>query len=319
MKNDKCLVCYQPLDADSINFHTRCCKNLFGTATAPLLPYSLDQMYELANEVVRRSVTVTGVQAKLSMDIETYKETKKGTRFTIVGLWGGYILKPPSELYNQLPEIEDVTMHLAEIIKIKTVAHSLIRLSSGELAYITKRIDRANNRKLAMEDMCQLTERLTEDKYKGSMEQIGKIVGKYSANSGFDVLELFEVTLFSFLTGNADMHLKNFSLIREFDGSLVLSPAYDLVATKLVIPKDEEETALTINGKKRNLTLNDFKEYAKSLAINEKTFQNSLEKFQLSISLMLDFVDSSFLTSQSKGAYKQLIVDRARAINLKLI
>jgi serine/threonine-protein kinase HipA len=313
----KCLACYQPLDKGLTDFHTRCSKNLFGTAAAPLLPYSLDQMYELANEVVRRSVTVTGVQAKLSMDIETYKETKKETRFTIVGLWGGYVLKPPSDQYNQLPEIEDVTMHLAEIAKIKTVSHSLIRLSSGELAYITKRIDRIDSKKLAMEDMCQLTERLTEDKYKGSMEQIGKIIRKYSMNSGLDMLELFEITLFSFLTGNADMHLKNFSLIRESDGSIVLTPAYDLVATKLVIPQDNDEAALTINGKKRNLTLNDFKEFARFLTINDKTVQNSLEKIQSSIPLWLEFINRSFLTNQWKSIYRQLIEDRAKAVKLK--
>jgi serine/threonine-protein kinase HipA len=250
------------------------------------------------------------------MDIETYKEAKKDTRFTIVGLWGGYILKPPSDQYGQLPEIEDVTMHLAEVTKIKTVSHSLIRLKSGELAYITKRIDREDGKKLAMEDMCQLTERLTEDKYKGSMEQIGKIVRKYSVNSGLDVLELFEITLFSFLTGNTDMHLKNFSLIRESDGSIVLAPAYDLVSTKLVIPQDEEETALTINGKKGNLKLIDFKEYARSLVINDKTVQNSLEKFKSSIPLMLEFIDRSFITDQLKVTYKQLINTRAKAIKL---
>jgi len=311
----KCLACYQPHDKNLIDFHARCSKKLFGTATAPLLPYSLEQMYELANEVVRRSVTVTGVQAKLSMDIETYKETKKETRFTIVGLWGGYVLKPPSDQYEYLPEIEDVTMHLAKIMKIKTVSHTLIRLKSGELAYLTKRIDRVQDKKLAMEDMCQLTERLTEDKYKGSMEQIGKIIRKYSDNSGLDVLALFEIALFSFLTGNADMHLKKFSLIRESDGSVVLAPAYDLVATKLVIPQDTEETALTINGKKRNIILNDFKGFAKSLGLNEKTLQNSLDKIQSSIPLMLDFIDQSFLTNQLKKSYKQLIEDRAKAVN----
>jgi serine/threonine-protein kinase HipA len=314
--SDKCLACYHPLEKNLIDFHIRCSKKLFGTATAPLLPYSLEQMYELANEVVRRSVTVPGVQAKLSMDIATYKETKKETRFTIVGLWGGYVLKPPSDQYEYLPEIEDVTMHLAEIMKIKTVSHSLIRLKSGELAYLTKRIDRVEGKKLAMEDMCQLTERLTEDKYKGSLEQIGKIIKKYSDNSGLDALGLFEITLFSFITGNADMHLKNFSLIRESDDSVVLAPAYDLVATKLVIPQDTEETALTMNGKKRNITLNDFKGFAKSLGLNEKTLQNSLDKIQSSISVLLDFIDQSFLTNQLKKGYKQLIEDRAKAVKL---
>jgi serine/threonine-protein kinase HipA len=315
--NDKCLACYQPLDKNLIDFHARCSKNLFGTAVAPLLPYSLEQMYELANEVVRRSVTVTGVQAKLSMDIETYKETKKERRFTIVGLWGGYVLKPPSDQYTYLPEIEDVTMHLAELMKIKTVSHTLIRLKSGELAYLTKRIDRVEGKKKAMEDMCQLTERLTEDKYKGSMEQIGKIIRKYSDNSGLDALGLFEITLFSFLTGNADMHLKNFSLIRESDGSVVLAPAYDLVATKLVIPQDTEETALTINGKKRNITLNDLKGFAKSLGLNEKTLQNSLDKIQSSIPLLLDFINQSFLTDQLKDDYKKLIKNRAKTVRLR--
>jgi len=315
--SDKCLACYQPLDKNLIDFHTRCSKKLFCTATAPLLPYSLEQMYELANEVVRRSVTVTGVQAKLSMDIETYRETKKETRFTIVGLWGSYVLKPPSDQYKYLPEIEDVTMHLAEITNIKTVSHSLIRLKSGELAYLTKRIDRVENKKLAMEDMCQLTERLTEDKYKGSMEQIGKIIRKYSDNSGLDALGLFEITLFSFLTGNADMHLKNFSLIRESDNSVVLAPAYDLVATKLVIAQDPEETALTMNDKKRNITLNDFKGFAKSLELNEKTLQNSLEKIQASIQLMINFIDKSFLTDQLKNDYKKLIENRAKTIRLR--
>jgi len=315
--SDKCLACYQPLDKGLNDFHTRCSKKLFGTVTAPLLPYSLEQMYELANEVVRRSVTVTGVQAKLSMDIETYRETKKETRFTIVGLWGSYVLKPPSDQYKYLPEIEDVTMHLAEITNIKTVSHSLIRLKSGELAYLTKRIDRVENKKLAMEDMCQLTERLTEDKYKGSMEQIGKIIRKYSDNSGLDALGLFEITLFSFLTGNADMHLKNFSLIRESDNSVVLAPAYDLVATKLVIAQDPEETALTMNDKKRNITLNDFKGFAKSLELNEKTLQNSLEKIQASIQLMINFIDKSFLTDQLKNDYKKLIENRAKTIRLR--
>ena len=315
--SNKCLACYQPLDKGLIDFHTRCSKKLFGTLTAPLLPYSLEQMYELANEVVRRSVTVTGVQAKLSMDIATYKETKKETRFTIVGLWGCYVLKPPSDQYEYLPEIEDVTMHLAEMAKIKTVSHSLIRLKSGELAYLTKRIDRVDGKKLAMEDMCQLTERLTEDKYKGSMEQIGKKIRKYSYNSGLDALALFEITLFSFLTGNADMHLKNFSLIRESDDSVVFAPAYDLVATKLVISQDREETALTINGKKQNINLNDFKGFAKSLDLNEKTLQNSLEKIQVSIPSMINFIDKSFLTDQLKDAYKKLIENRAKTIMLR--
>jgi len=316
MKNNKCLVCYKILDNDEVDFHPRCSKRLFGTSSPPVIPYSINQMYELANEVIRNSVAVPGVQAKLSMDIESYRETKKEYRFTIVGLWGGYVLKPPSEQYSHLPEIEDATMHLAEIAKIRTVPHSLIRLKSGELAYVTKRIDRMKDRKLAMEDMCQLSGRLTEDKYKGSIEQIGKIVQTYSSHPGLDLIELFEVTIFSFLTGNADMHLKNFSLIRQSHSSITLSPAYDLVSTKLAIPQDTEETALTINGKKRNLNINDFIALGKNFSLNERSVQNSLGSLKVNIPKFFEFIELSFLIDTLKKDYKQLIEDRAGSIDL---
>jgi serine/threonine-protein kinase HipA len=149
-------------------------------------------------------------------------------RFTIVGLWGDYILKHPTKRYRNLPELEDLTMHLAELSGIDVVPHSLIRLNSGKLSYITKSIDRLNEYKIHMEDMCQLTERLTEHKYQGSYEQIGKAIINYS-----------EQVIFSFLTGNADMHLKNFSLIDKPEMGYVLCPAYDMVASSLLVEGDD--------------------------------------------------------------------------------
>ncbi len=215
--NKKCLYCYQPLGESENDFHVKCAKRIFGTAQAPVLGYSLSQMQELAKEVVQNQVTVPGVQAKLSFHFEP----KRGedNRLTLVGVWGNYILKPPTTQFANLPENEDLTMHLANLLKIKTVPHSLIRLKSGEFAYITKRIDRVKEAKLPMEDLCQLSERLTEDKYKGSMEQIGKVIMQHSSNPLFDAQIFFELTLFSFLTGNADMHLKNFSLIDYDSGN----------------------------------------------------------------------------------------------------
>lgn len=133
-----------------------------------------------------------------------------------------------------MPGVEDLTMHLAEIAKINIVPHSLIRLKSGQLAYITKRIDRVDKQKLHMEDMCQLTERQTEHKYLASYEQVAKAILKYSANPGLDLVNFSELVLFSFLTGNADMHLKNFSLIYDPTNGPVLSPAYDMLSTALV-------------------------------------------------------------------------------------
>jgi serine/threonine-protein kinase HipA len=180
------------LAANEQDFHASCSKKIFGQATPPALPYSEEDLEPLAKEVIQSQTAVTGVQAKLSLHITAITKEGPERRFTIVGLWGGYILKPPTALYPQLPEVEDVTMHLAQVARIKTAPHSLIRLQSGNLAYVTKRIDRTKRGKLAMEDMCQLTERLTEDKYHGSYEQIGKAIQKYSATPGLDVVNFLK-------------------------------------------------------------------------------------------------------------------------------
>ncbi|WP_242917242.1 HipA domain-containing protein [Pontibacter liquoris] len=196
-------------------------------------------------------MTVTGVQPKLSLELSAGEREGAPKRLTNVGLWGGYILKPPSKHYIELPEVEDLTMHLATIAGITVVPHSLIRLQSGNLAYITRRIDRTRKGKLHKEDMCQHTERLAEDKYHGSYEQIAKSIRRYSTNPGLDVVNFYEQVLFSFLIGNADMHLKNFSLLLQPALGPVLAPAYDLVATALVNRADEKDMALMLNGKKK--------------------------------------------------------------------
>src|SRR5215204_1289208 len=247
----RCLYCYQPLEENEKDFHPTCSKKIFGQPIPPELPYTEGQMEELATQVIESKMAVTGVQPKISLHLAAAEKKDAPKRFTIVGLWGGYILKPPSIHYPQLPEVEDLTMHLASLAKIKVAPHSLIRLQSGELAYITRRIDRVKKTKLHMEDMCQLTERLTEDKYYGSYEQIAKAIHKYSVKPGLDTINFFVQVVFTFLTGNADMHLKNFSLINEPGTGPVLSPAYDMVATALVNPADDEDMALTLNGKKK--------------------------------------------------------------------
>jgi serine/threonine-protein kinase HipA len=255
---NNCLFCYQPLANSEQPFHATCSRKMFGQPMPPAMPYTEEDLEPLAREIIQSQTAVTGVQAKLSLHISSKTRESTVRRFTIVGLWGGYILKPPAVLYPQLPEVEDVTMHLAQLAGIKTAPHSLIRLQSGNLAYITKRIDRTSKGKLAMEDMCQLSERLTEDKYRGSYEQIGKIILQHSATPGLDVVNFFELVLFSFLTGNADMHLKNYSLLEQPGIGMTLSPAYDLVNTALVNPADDEEMALTLNGRKKKLQKQDF-------------------------------------------------------------
>ena len=307
---NNCLFCYQPLAANEQDFHASCSKKIFGQPTPPDLPYSEEDLEPLAKKVIQSQTAVTGVQAKLSLHITGNPIGGNERRFTIVGLWGGYLLKPPTAWYPQLPEVEDVTMHLAQLAKIKTAPHSLIRLQSGNLAFVTKRIDRTKNGKLAMEDMCQLTERLTEDKYHGSYEQIAKAIQRHSVTPGLDVVNFFELVLFSFLTGNADMHLKNFSLLEQPGLGMVLSPAYDLVNTALVHPADEEEMALTLNGRKKKLTKQDFVAAMNTLKLEEKQQEMIFNKMAKAWPQWQELIDRSFMSVEFKEQYKSLLKER---------
>lgn len=307
---EKCLYCYNELEAGQTDFHPSCARKFFGTKEVPVLPYVRKQLVDLAEQVIRSKVTLTGVQPKLSLDV--LRGTKKEPeRFTIVGLWGRYILKPQTDLYDSLPELEDVTMHLAELSKIRVVPHSLIRFKDGELCYITQRIDRMKNgAKIPMEDLCQLSERLTEYKYKGSYEQIAKIIMKYSSAPMLDLVNFWEVVLFSWITGNSDMHLKNFSLYNIQNEEYVLTPAYDLLSTALVLSQDSEELALTLNGKKRKIDKDDFVVSMKASGLGEKVIENIFNKFLNSKVLWNGFIEKSFLSSQMKMNYNRLIENK---------
>ena len=304
----KCLYCYNELGEDETDYHTSCSRIFFGTDTPPSLDFSLNDIADLAVKTLDKSISVTGVQPKLSIDY--LRKRGKENRLTIVGLWGQFILKPPFAEFPQMPQIEDLTMHLAELCKIETALHSLIRLKSGELGYISRRFDRLKKEKLHVEDMAQLTGSLTENKYRGSMEKIGKTILIYSDYPGNDVMRLFELTLFSFLTGNADMHLKNFSLLRDQDGEIRLSPAYDLLSTKILIPKDNEELALTLSGRKSKFGRKDFDYFAAKLQINSKAGADIYDRFRNSLPSFKDFISRSFLPDDMKEKYLNLVSER---------
>lgn len=307
MKGNRCLYCYQPLLQGETDFHEKCCRKFFGISNPPLFDHTNEEMQKLADEIVLRSVAVTGVQPKLSLTLETNAKDPKNSRLTIVGLWGNYILKPPTKEFPNIAENEDLTMRLAQIFKIKTAEHSLIRLRSGELAYITKRFDRINGNKLALEDMCQLTETLTEDKYRSSIERVGKKIKQFSSAPGLDTINFFELVLFSFLTGNADMHLKNFSLLTKDKNIIGLSPAYDLLSTKLALPEDKEESALTINSKKNKLKKRDFNKLGENLGIPERSIAHAYAKIDFTIDIAAKFIMQSFLPENQKISYCEII------------
>ena len=316
MTADNCLHCYQPLDKGEKDFHKNCSHKFFGTPEPPLLDYSLDQMKELAAQSVLQRISITGVQPKMSLHIEKKPGDPLLSRLTIVGLWGHYILKPPSEEFPHLPENEDLTMHLAALFGIETAQHSLIRLKTGELAYITKRFDRVNGRKLPLEDMCQLTETLTSQKYRGSMEKVGKHIDRFSSSPGFDKLALFVLTLFSFVSGNADMHLKNFSLLTGETNRIRLAPAYDLLSTKLAMPDDREDIALTLNAKRNGIRRKDFDAFAAYLGISSVVKENIFAQFSQKLSIAAALIDVSWLPGKYKTMYKDLLVSKCRSLGI---
>jgi serine/threonine-protein kinase HipA len=306
---NRCLACLEALDKGKGEYHPRCARAFFGSPEAPALEYGLADMEKLAAKVVRSHSVVPGVQSKISLDVEP-SGSGKSSRLTLVGLWGRFILKPPSPRFPHLTEIEDATMRLGAAAGLPVVPHILIPLASGELAYLTRRIDRASTGKIAMEDLCQASGRLTEDKYKGSLEQAGRVVRRYSTQAGLDAINFFELAVFCFLTGNADMHLKNFSLWKPYPGEIQLTPAYGLLATKLVLPKDEEETALTLNGKKKNLGRKDFDALAAALEVNSKARDNAYARLLGIRKTASDVLEKSLLPKAVRESYGDLLAQR---------
>lgn len=303
----KCLYCYKPLEEGQKDFHSQCAKKFFGVEEMPTLEYRHEDLDELAEQVIRTQTALTGVQPKLSLNLDKHEDSN---RLTIVGLWGDYIFKPQSDDYLQLPENEDLTMHLAEAAKINVVPHSLIRLADGRLGYITKRIDRTTNgQKIDMEDMCQLTLHPTEYKYRSSYEQIAKTIVQHCDTPKLALVDYMQLLLFCFVTGNNDMHLKNFSLYRPAD-SYQLAPAYDLVNVSIANPNDKEELALTLSGRKNKLKLADFLQAAATMELEEKIVLRLIANMNKALPKWKSLIHSSFLSEDMKKAYEDTIVKR---------
>jgi len=308
----KCLYCYQELEAGQVDFHPGCARKFFGNDTAPILPYMRDNISELARQVIRTSASVTGVQAKMSLDVNRGGKNEPA-KFTIVGLWGKYIFKPQSAKYPYLPELEDLTMKMAEVARIRTARHTLIRLADGELGYLTLRMDRGRKgEKISMLDMCQLTNRLTEHKYYGTYQQLAETIKKYSSVPMLDVQRYWEVVMFSWITGNSDMHCKNFSLVDTGGGEYVLSPAYDLLAVLLADPTDTEEMAMSfeVGGAKSDFDRNTFTTAFTQSGIPAAVANKMIERMKGNLPEWEKLISQSFLSEKMKTDYCHLLNQR---------
>ncbi|WP_272856155.1 HipA domain-containing protein [Aequorivita todarodis] len=313
------MACHKPLSKGDDLYHFSCLTAFWGSDPPVLqLDYAISQIEKLAKENIAQKIIVPGVQPKLSMGF-TKEDTK--ARLNIVGaLNGRYILKPPYETYPQMPELEALSMLMAQACGIATVPFLLLPLKGGELAYLTKRIDRnAQGEKFAMEDACQFSERLTEHKYRGSYEQIAKRILAYSKNPLKDVVHFYEQVIVSFLIGNNDMHLKNFSLIAKKPNMFELTPAYDMIAAQLVLPDDQEDLALNLNGKKRKLKKADFNAAMLKGGIPKKAVENLWKRIEKGTKDWPILIDRSFLSRERKKNFKELINNKMTQLDLTKI
>ncbi|MBQ7146665.1 MAG: HipA domain-containing protein [Lachnospiraceae bacterium] len=312
-----CLCCGKPLkNASESGWHKNCIKRFFGTTVLPEIDISASNLEIIAGETVRKGLTVPGVQKKLSLHL--FSDGKQ-PRLTLVNYPTGYILKPQVDDYRSMPESEHLVMSMADVCGIATVPHALIQ-NDGTVAYITKRVDRiiqgGHVTRLAMEDFCQLDLRLVQDKYRGSYERCSKVISRYSLRPLMDQTELFLRLVFCFLTGNSDMHLKNFSLIETAEGSgeYILSPAYDLLPVNLIMPQDKEEFALPMNGRKNNLRKKDFLIFAETGGI-PKEAANKMILFLLSKKRrLLSLCAESWLPDDMKEIFAELIESRCAVL-----
>jgi serine/threonine-protein kinase HipA len=307
---NRCYICGKELEESRDNYHKRCLKTLFNSTTIPIIDYTWSELNKLASQIISQKISVPGVQPKLSVHLKKDHKNKPDS-ITIVGLEGDYILKPPTETYPFLPKAEHFCMLFARLIGIQTADFGLILLKSGELAFITSRMDRTPDGMLHMEDFCQLTDKLTEQKYRGSMEQIGKTLRQFSSTPGLNAIRFFEIALFSFLTGNSDMHLKNFSMLRDNKGNYNLAPAYDLVPVKIILPTDNEEMALPLNGRKNKLTRNDFESFANTIKLTPKQIDNTFKRILTNCKNKVQMaISQSFLSQNTKKEFNNLFQER---------
>jgi len=294
-----CDICGKSL-AEEGRYHAGCLRRLFGTASLPVVELSHGEVLSKAQEMAGR-MSISGVQPKLSM-------SRLGSRLAPVTAGGQFILKPQTERFPLLPQNENLCMIIAGRLEIDVPPHGLFDLRDGSPAYIVRRFDRTKDGgKLRCEDFVQV---LGEDnKYAGSLERVGKKIRELSSVPGLDVQLFFERVLLNFLLGNGDAHLKNFSLLETDEGGLRLSPAYDIVCSKAVIPK-ETDSALTLNGKADKIRRGDFERCGEALKIPSKIVSDILERFRESQPVMLEEIQHSRLSAELQDKVRQVIEER---------
>ncbi len=271
-----------------------------------------DQLREAA--VMAGKMSIQGVQPKISAVLD-----EKNKTFKVVPTGGTYIIKPQNNMYRNLPENEDLTMKMADTAGITIPVHGMIYGKDKELSYFIKRYDRIGKRgkKIAVEDFAQLAGRSRETKYNYSMEKVTGIIESFCTFPMLEKSRLFKRIIFCFLTGNEDMHLKNFTL-QTNNGKTEFSPAYDLLNTSIALKHPEEEIALPVKGKKRNLTHNILIDYfaVERLGLSKRIIIKTLQDIQNATPLWYSLIEKSFLPDDLKDAYRSVLRKRLNRLHL---
>jgi serine/threonine-protein kinase HipA len=308
---NRCPITYEPI-GDESNYSARGLK-LLDRKLMSLAPLGYSAEEQRREAYVRAGrMSIQGVQLKLSAVLRL-----QAGRFEIVDRNGRFILKPPSLDYSELPENEDLTMRLASAVGIEVPIHGLLRAKDGSFTYFIRRFDRAGRRRIPVEDFAQLSGASRETKYESSMEKVAGVVERFCTFPAIERGKLFERTLFSFLIGNEDMHLKNFSLITR-DRRVDLSPAYDLLNTTIALGKPREEIALPVHGRKSRLTADDLFTYfaRERLQINERVLGDIIQRFRAAFARWDELLAISFLSSELKIAYAKVLAERKTRLGL---
>lgn len=308
---NRCPITYEPLP-EAVAYSQKGLK-LLNRNLASLAPLEFSAEQQRQEAISRAGkMSIQGMQLKLSAALRITEG-----RFEVVNRGGQYILKPPSLDFPELPENEDVTMRMAAATGIEVPVHGLLRAIDGSFTYFIKRFDREGRDRLPVEDFAQLSDESRDTKYDSSMEKVAAVIEQFTTFPALERVKLFERTLFSFLVGNEDMHLKNFSLITRGE-KVELAPAYDFLNTTIALKAAKEELALPVKGKKSKLTRNDLLNYfaRERLQINEKVLGDVLSRFAVSIPSWQELLDHSFLSANARQKYAALLDERRKRMQL---
>ena len=316
MTLDEIKFCPGTLAEGHTTYSRACLSKVFkGRKVSHILPYDSPASNSETDELFddnRKRMSISGVQEKFSVLLD-----KNKLRLINEGEQGEYILKPipgAGKRPECMPANEHLTMQLArQVYGIETAENALIFFKNGSPAYITKRFDlKEDGSKLAQEDFASLSGRTPQThgehyKYSGNYFDLFEIMKKFVPAYILEASKLFKILLFNYLFSNGDAHFKNFSLVETSMGDFKLSPAYDLLNSKIHIEDNDfalEDGLLPKNLAQGNV-FSQFRLLSEKAGIKERVYNDILNTMLNRTDLVEKLTFSSFLDEKTQRNYFQ--------------